>query len=93
MLLFFSHSIFAAIDLINNLLQVKMRKRYTVDKSMAHVWLQVICYFSNQIYTCIIVTIIKNRSFIIPNNSYFYNFLLLLLSSRCVDLIRHNQLV
>ncbi|XP_065211557.1 serine/threonine-protein kinase D1 isoform X2 [Planococcus citri] len=29
-----------AIDLINNLLQVKKRKRYTVDKSLAHVWLQ-----------------------------------------------------
>lgn len=29
-----------AIDLINNLLQVKQRKRYTVDKSLAHVWLQ-----------------------------------------------------
>lgn len=31
----------AAIDLINNLLQVKQRKRYTVAKSLAHVWLQV----------------------------------------------------
>jgi protein kinase D len=29
-----------AIDLINNLLQVKQRKRYTVAKSLAHVWLQ-----------------------------------------------------
>lgn len=29
-----------AIDLINNLLQVKQRKRYTVDKTLAHVWLQ-----------------------------------------------------
>ncbi|XP_042866498.1 serine/threonine-protein kinase D3-like isoform X2 [Penaeus japonicus] len=29
-----------AIDLINNLLQVKQRKRLTVDKSLAHVWLQ-----------------------------------------------------
>ncbi|XP_063222839.1 serine/threonine-protein kinase D1 [Bacillus rossius redtenbacheri] len=29
-----------AIDLINNLLQVKQRKRYTVDKSLAHIWLQ-----------------------------------------------------
>nr|CAD7452689.1 unnamed protein product [Timema tahoe] len=29
-----------AIDLINNLLQVKQRKRYTVDKSLSHVWLQ-----------------------------------------------------
>ncbi|XP_015113925.1 serine/threonine-protein kinase D3 [Diachasma alloeum] len=29
-----------AIDLINNLLQVKQRKRFTVDKSLAHVWLQ-----------------------------------------------------
>ncbi|XP_052276453.1 serine/threonine-protein kinase D1-like isoform X2 [Dreissena polymorpha] len=29
-----------AIDLISNLLQVKMRKRFTVDKSLAHVWLQ-----------------------------------------------------
>lgn len=32
----------AAIDLINNLLQVKMRKRYSVDKSLSHPWLQVI---------------------------------------------------
>lgn len=31
----------AAIDLINNLLQVKMRKRYSVDKSLSHSWLQV----------------------------------------------------
>lgn len=31
----------AAIDLINNLLQVKMRKRYSVDKSLSHPWLQV----------------------------------------------------
>lgn len=30
-----------AIDLINNLLQVKMRKRYSVDKSLSHPWLQV----------------------------------------------------
>lgn len=30
-----------AIDLINNLLQVKQRKRYTVDKSLLHIWLQV----------------------------------------------------
>ncbi|KAL0114046.1 hypothetical protein PUN28_011397 [Cardiocondyla obscurior] len=29
-----------AIDLINNLLQVKQRKRYTVDKSLQHAWLQ-----------------------------------------------------
>lgn len=29
-----------AIDLINNLLQVKQRKRYTVDKSLQHPWLQ-----------------------------------------------------
>ncbi|XP_065167043.1 serine/threonine-protein kinase D3 isoform X2 [Atheta coriaria] len=29
-----------AIDLINNLLQVKQRKRYTVDKSLLHIWLQ-----------------------------------------------------
>ncbi|KAJ6663773.1 hypothetical protein lerEdw1_009852 [Lerista edwardsae] len=29
-----------AIDLINNLLQVKMRKRYSVDKSLSHCWLQ-----------------------------------------------------
>ncbi|ENN72969.1 hypothetical protein YQE_10400, partial [Dendroctonus ponderosae] len=32
-----------AIDLINNLLQVKQRKRYTVDKSLQHVWLQAWC--------------------------------------------------
>jgi protein kinase D len=29
-----------AIDLINNLLQVKQRKRYTVDKSLMHCWRQ-----------------------------------------------------
>ncbi|CAG9834220.1 unnamed protein product [Diabrotica balteata] len=29
-----------AINLINNLLQVKQRKRYTVDKSLSHIWLQ-----------------------------------------------------
>ncbi|KAK8400549.1 hypothetical protein O3P69_003309 [Scylla paramamosain] len=29
-----------AIDLITNLLQVKQRKRLTVDKSLAHIWLQ-----------------------------------------------------
>ncbi|XP_023141390.2 serine/threonine-protein kinase D2 isoform X2 [Amphiprion ocellaris] len=29
-----------AIDLINNLLQVKMRKRYSVDKSLSHLYLQ-----------------------------------------------------
>ncbi|CAD0204075.1 unnamed protein product [Chrysodeixis includens] len=29
-----------AIDLINNLLQVKQRKRLSVDKSVSHVWLQ-----------------------------------------------------
>lgn len=28
-----------AIDLINNLLQVKQRKRFTVDKSLLHRWL------------------------------------------------------
>lgn len=33
--------VFAAIDLITNLLQVKMRKRYSVDKSLSHVYLQV----------------------------------------------------
>ncbi|MED6261987.1 Serine/threonine-protein kinase D3 [Ataeniobius toweri] len=29
-----------AKDLINNLLQVKMRKRFSVDKSLSHPWLQ-----------------------------------------------------
>lgn len=33
-------SFVTAIDLINNLLQVKQRKRLSVDKSLAHVWLQ-----------------------------------------------------
>lgn len=33
-------SFFVAIDLINNLLQVKQRKRFTVDKSLLHTWLQ-----------------------------------------------------
>lgn len=35
-----------AIDLINNLLQVKQRKRFTVDKSLQHVWLQARVYKS-----------------------------------------------
>ncbi|KAM6153931.1 serine/threonine-protein kinase D2 [Erethizon dorsatum] len=35
-----SHISTGAIDLINNLLQVKMRKRYSVDKSLSHPWLQ-----------------------------------------------------
>ncbi|XP_006868309.1 PREDICTED: serine/threonine-protein kinase D2 [Chrysochloris asiatica] len=35
-----SHISKGAIDLINNLLQVKMRKRYSVDKSLSHPWLQ-----------------------------------------------------
>uniref|UniRef100_A0A7N4UZ19 protein kinase C n=1 Tax=Sarcophilus harrisii TaxID=9305 RepID=A0A7N4UZ19_SARHA len=35
-----SHISAGAIDLINNLLQVKMRKRYSVDKSLSHPWLQ-----------------------------------------------------
>ncbi len=39
--LFFFLFIFKAIDLINNLLQVKMRKRYSVDKTLSHPWLQV----------------------------------------------------
>lgn len=30
----------AAIDLINNLLQVKQRKRLSVDKAFGHSWLQ-----------------------------------------------------
>ncbi|XP_076318715.1 serine/threonine-protein kinase D1-like isoform X2 [Tachypleus tridentatus] len=30
----------SAVDLIQNLLQVKTRKRYTVDKSLCHPWLQ-----------------------------------------------------
>ncbi|KAG7233442.1 hypothetical protein INR49_007010 [Caranx melampygus] len=30
----------SSIDLINNLLQVKMRKRYSVDKTLSHPWLQ-----------------------------------------------------
>jgi len=32
---------YLAIDLINRLLQIKMRKRFTADKSLAHNWLQV----------------------------------------------------
>ncbi len=31
----------AAIDLIANVLQVKQRKRFSVDKSLNHIWLQV----------------------------------------------------
>ncbi|CAE1292433.1 PKD [Acanthosepion pharaonis] len=34
-----------AIDLISNLLQVNTRKRFTVDKSLAHLWLQVSDFF------------------------------------------------
>lgn len=37
---FFNIFSYLAIDLINNLLQVKQRKRYTVDKSLQHYWLQ-----------------------------------------------------
>ncbi|KAI5090755.1 serine/threonine-protein kinase D3 isoform X1, partial [Silurus meridionalis] len=41
-----------AIDLINNLLQVKMRKRFSVDKSLSHPWLQVwTTYTAISIYT------------------------------------------
>jgi Zn-dependent peptidase ImmA (M78 family) len=40
----------AAIDLINNLLQVKQRKRYTVAKSLAHVWLQVSDHCLDRLY-------------------------------------------
>lgn len=40
--LLYIFTFFLAIDLITNLLQVKQRKRFTVDKSLAHVWLQVI---------------------------------------------------
>lgn len=35
-----TYGVCAAIDLINNLLQVKQRKRLSVDKSVAHAWLQ-----------------------------------------------------
>lgn len=35
------HLFVLAIDLINNLLQVKMKRRYTVDKALFHPWLQV----------------------------------------------------
>lgn len=37
---FFLSLLSSAIDLINNLLQVKQRKRFTVDKSLLHTWLQ-----------------------------------------------------
>uniref|UniRef100_A0A673NBM5 protein kinase C n=1 Tax=Sinocyclocheilus rhinocerous TaxID=307959 RepID=A0A673NBM5_9TELE len=43
-----------AIDLINNLLQVKMRKRYSVDKSLSHTYLQVIYLFCPQNFTQIL---------------------------------------
>lgn len=33
--------VLTAIDLITNLLQVKLRKRFTVDKCLLHVFLQV----------------------------------------------------
>lgn len=47
--LFFLSSL-AAIDLINNLLQVKMRKRYSVDKTLSHPWLQVSTLIKSNIY-------------------------------------------
>lgn len=39
-IIYFFIILVAAIDLINNLLQVKQRKRFTVDKSQLHTWLQ-----------------------------------------------------
>ncbi|XP_078592773.1 serine/threonine-protein kinase D1-like isoform X3 [Branchiostoma floridae x Branchiostoma japonicum] len=33
-------SVGSAVDLITNLLQVKMRRRFTADKCLAHIWLQ-----------------------------------------------------
>lgn len=46
-----------ATDLINNLLQVKMRKRYSVDKCLSHPWLQVTCFlfFTDLLHWCKIV--------------------------------------
>uniref|UniRef100_A0A096LYE2 Serine/threonine-protein kinase n=1 Tax=Poecilia formosa TaxID=48698 RepID=A0A096LYE2_POEFO len=38
--MWFYRTSLVAIDLINNLLQVKMRKRYSVDKTLSHPWLQ-----------------------------------------------------
>lgn len=36
----YNYLLISAIDLINNLLQVKQRKRLTVDKTLLHSWLQ-----------------------------------------------------
>ena len=45
------HAFFlAATDLINNLLQVKVRKRYSVDKTLSHPWLQVRNQSSNNYF-------------------------------------------
>ncbi|RXM93304.1 Serine/threonine-protein kinase D3 [Acipenser ruthenus] len=33
-------AVIEAIDLINNLLQVTVRRRYSVDKALGHTWLQ-----------------------------------------------------
>jgi len=38
-----------AIDLVSKLLQVTMRKRFTVDKSLSHIWLQVNTVLENDI--------------------------------------------
>ena len=58
-----------AIDLIANVLQVKQRKRYTVDKSLSHIWLQVRESFTslsdcrnislNVFFMCVLNRIIK----------------------------------
>lgn len=39
-----------AIDLIKNLLQVKAKKRYTVDRSLWHPWLEVRAMFKNNVF-------------------------------------------
>lgn len=56
---FFSFPFFAAIDLINNLLQVKMRKRYSVDKTLSHPWLQVRLWTKPELNPFFIIIIIS----------------------------------
>lgn len=53
---------FSAIDLIRNLLQVKLRKRYTADKSLAHSWLQVCVLIGRWKGTIKLLIVISNLS-------------------------------
>lgn len=54
-----------AIDLINNLLQIKIRKRYSVDKSLSHIWLQVSARVRGRYMTCPRIQINSDRAEVI----------------------------